>query len=434
MPGSVVDRLKSAWNTFRNADKQEEYSPEVRDYGVISSSYRPDRPRFTRGNERSIINAVYNRIAMDVAAITINHVRLDDQGRFSEIIDDGLNRCLTLSANMDQTGRSLIQDAVMSLLDEGCIAIVPVDTSANPNLTSSYEIYSLRVGRIANWYPDRVTVDLYDETVGRHREVTVLKRNCAIVENPFYAVMNEPNSTLRRLVRKLNILDVVDEQTASGKFNMIVQLPYAVRGEKRIAEAEKRRDRIEKQLNGNKYGIAYIDSAEKVTQLNRPLDNNLLSQIEYLTNMLYGQIGITQAIMDGTADEKEQLNYTNRAIEPIISAIVDEMKRKFLTSTAIAQKQSIMFFRDPFKLVPVNDIAEIADKFTRNEIMTKNEFRQVIGMKPSDDPRADELRNSNISESSAEINQRLGQNTGNGGSSIDSMLNKTVEEVTSQNG
>ena len=252
MPGSVVDRLKSAWNTFRNADKQEEYSPEVRDYGVISSSYRPDRPRFTRGNERLIINAVYNRIAMDVAAITINHVRLDDQGRFSEIIDDGLNRCLTLSANMDQTGRSLIQDAVMSLLDEGCIAIVPVDTSANPNLTSSYEIYSLRVGRITNWYPDRVAVDLYDETVGRHREVTVLKRNCAIVENPFYAVMNEPNSTLRRLVRKLNILDVVDEQTASGKFNMIVQLPYAVRGEKRIAEAEQRRDRIEKQLNGNK--------------------------------------------------------------------------------------------------------------------------------------------------------------------------------------
>lgn len=416
MAGSVVDRLKNAWNAFRNADQRENtFSyPETGTsyYGYVASSSRPDRMRFTRGNERSIINAVYNRISMDVAAITINHVRLDDSGRFNEVIDSGLNRCLNLSANIDQTGRAFKQDAVASMLDEGCVALVPVDTSANPNITSSYDIYSMRAGRIVEWFPDRVRVDLYDERIGRHREVIVLKKNCAIIENPFYSIMNEPNSTLKRLVRKLNILDAIDEQTASGKFNMIIQLPYAVRSEKRRLEAEDRRKQVEKQLGtGNKYGIAYIDSAEKITQLNRPLDNNLLSQIEYLTTMLYGQVGITQAIMDGTADEKEQLNYTNRAIEPIVSAFVDEIKRKFLTNTAIAQKQSIMFFKDPFKLVPVNDIAEIADKFTRNEIMTKNEFRQVIGMKPSDDPRADELRNANISESAAEIEAKQEQST-----------------------
>ena len=419
MAGSVVDRLKSAWNAFRNADKEEEYlysrGPEAVPYGTISSSSRPDRIRFTRGNEQSIVNAVYNRIAMDVAAITINHVRLDDSGRFKEIINDGLNKCLNLSANLDQTGRAFMQDSVMSMLDEGCVALVPIDTNVDPNDTSSYDILSMRAGRITEWYPDRVKVDLYDERVGKHREVPIFKKNCAIIENPFYAVMNEPNSTLRRLIRKLNILDVIDEQTASGKFNMIIQLPYVVRGEKRISEAEDRRKRIEKQLgDNNKYGIAYIDAAEKITQLNRPLDNNLLSQVEYLTNMLYGQIGITQAIMDGTADEKEQLNYTNRAIEPIVSAFVDEFKRKFLTNTAISQGQSIMFFKDPFKPVPVNDIAEIADKFTRNEIMTKNEFRQVIGMKPSDDPRADELRNANISESSAEIRAKQGLSPTNG--------------------
>ena len=285
------------------------------------------------------------------------------------------------------------------MLDEGSVALVPVETSENMNTSSSFDIYSIRVGKITEWFPDRVRVDLYDDRVGRHKEITVLKRNCAIIENPMYSVMNEPNSTLRRLIRKLNILDVIDEQTASGKFNMIVQLPYAVRSPKRQEEAAARQKTLEAQLNGSKYGVAYIDAAEKVTQLNRPLENNLLTQIEYLTKMLYGQIGITQAVMDGTADEQETLNYTNRAIEPIISAICDECKRKFLTKTAITQKQSIMFFRDPFKLVPVNNIAEIVDKFTRNEVMTKNEFRQVIGMKPSDDPRADELRNSNISES-----------------------------------
>lgn len=408
MAGSVVDRLKSAWNAFRNADKEEENiwtQPQTESYyGVISSGSRPDRTRLTRGNERSIVNAVYNRIAMDVAAISINHVRLDEAGRFSEVIDDGLNRCFNLSANIDQTGRAFVQDAVMSLLDEGSVALVPIETSENPNRTNSYDIYSIRAGKITEWYPAAVKVDLYDERLGRHREINVPKRNCAIIENPFFAVMNETNSTLRRLIRKLNILDSIDEQTASGKFNMIIQLPYAVRSEKRKEEAEDRRKQIEKQLGtGNKYGIAYIDSAEKVTQLNRPLDNDLLSQIDYLTKQLYGQIGITEAIMNGTADEKEQLNYNNRAIEPIISAIVDEVKRKFLTPTALTQGQSIMFFKDPFKLVPVNDIAEIADKFTRNEIMTKNEFRQVIGMKPSDDPRADELRNANISESAEEI-------------------------------
>lgn len=408
MAGSVVDRLKSAWNAFRNTDKEEENiwtQPQTESYyGVISSGSRPDRTRLTRGNERSIVNAVYNRIAMDVAAISINHVRLDEAGRFSEVIDDGLNRCFNLSANIDQTGRAFVQDAVMSLLDEGSVALVPIETSENPNRTNSYDIYSMRAGKITEWYPAAVKVDLYDERLGRHREINVPKRNCAIIENPFFAVMNETNSTLRRLIRKLNILDSIDEQTASGKFNMIIQLPYAVRSEKRKEEAEDRRKQIEKQLGtGNKYGIAYIDSAEKVTQLNRPLDNDLLSQIDYLTKQLYGQIGITEAIMNGTADEKEQLNYNNRAIEPIISAIVDEVKRKFLTPTALTQGQSIMFFKDPFKLVPVNDIAEIADKFTRNEIMTKNEFRQVIGMKPSDDPRADELRNANISESAEEI-------------------------------
>lgn len=411
MAGSVVDRLKSAWNAFRNADNKEEniWTQDRSEtyYGVISSGSRPDRVRLTRGNERSIVNAVYNRIAMDVAAISINHVRLDEAGRFSEIIDDGLNQCFNLSANIDQTGRAFVQDAVMSMLDEGSVALVPIETSEDPNRTNSYDIYSMRAGKVTEWYPNAVKVDLYDERLGRHREIRILKKNCAIIENPFYAVMNETNSTLRRLIRKLNILDTIDEQTASGKFNMIIQLPYAVRSEKRKEEAEDRRKQIEKQLGtGNKYGIAYIDSAEKVTQLNRPLDNDLLSQIEYLTKQLYGQIGITEAIMNGTADEKEQLNYNNRAIEPIVSAIVDEVKRKFLTRTAITQKQSIMFFKDPFKLVPVNDIAEIADKFTRNEIMTKNEFRQVIGMKPSDDPRADELRNANISESSEEIKAR----------------------------
>lgn len=425
MAESVVTRLKNAWNVFRK-NEETNLVPDRNGFSeyMYSSSDRPDRIKFMRGNEQSIINSVYNRIAMDVAALTINHVRLDENDRFSEVIDSGLNRCLNLSANIDQTGRAFIQDLVMSLLDEGCIAVVPVETSVDPN-SGSYKIYSMRVGKIVTWFPDRVRVNLYDERTGTHKDVVVKKQDCAIIENPMYSVMNEPNSTLRRLIRKLNILDVVDEQTASGKFNMIVQLPYAVRSEKRRLEAQNRQAELEKQLNGSKYGIAYIDSAEKVTQLNRALDNNLLSQVEYLTTMLYGQLGITQNIMTGTANEQETLNYNNRAIEPIISAIANEFKRKFLTPTAIAQRQSIMFFRDPFKLVPIDNIAEIADKFTRNEIMTKNEFRQVIGMKPSDDPRADELRNSNISESKAEVENELG-NSGN--------TDNTEEEVNGQNG
>lgn len=401
MADSVVSRLKSMWNAFKAQDEKIDSVPnEPYTYGYSVWSSRPDRYRFTNGNEQSIINSIYNRIAMDVSALTINHVRLDESDRFKEVIDSGLNRCLNVSANIDQTGRSFIQDAVMIMLDEGCVAMVPVDTSSDPNTSSSYDIYSMRAGKIIDWYPDRVKVDLYDDRTGKHRDVIVLKRNCAIVENPMYSVMNEKNSTLRRLIRKLNLLDAVDEQSASGKFNMVIQLPYAVRSQKRREEADERRAQIQKQLsNENNYGIAYIDAAEKITQLNRPLDNNLLTQVEYLTKMLYSQIGITQGVMEGTADEKETLNYTNRAIEPIISAFANEMKRKFLTQTAISQRQSVMFFRDPFRLVPIDNIAEIADKFTRNEIMTKNEFRQAIGMKPSDDPRADELRNSNISES-----------------------------------
>ena len=421
MPNSVIDRAKKAWNAFKNVDDninryiEDDYVNYKTSFGYsVGYSSRPDRFRFTKGNERSIINAVYNRIAMDVAALTFNHVKLDENDRFSEIIDDGLNKCLNLSANVDQTGREFVQDMVMSLLDEGCVAAIPIDTDKDPNDTSSYEILSMRTGKILDWYPQSVRVDVYNELTGKHQQITLPKQNIAIVENPMYAVMNEPNSTLKRLIRKLNILDIIDEQSASNKFNMIIQLPYAVRSEKRKLEAEDRRRSIEKQLNGNQYGIAYIDSAEKITQLNRPLENNLLAQIEYLTNMLYGQIGITQAIMDGTADEKETLNYTNRAIEPLASAIVNEFKRKFLSKTAITQKHSIMFFRDPFKLVPIDNIAEIADKFTRNEIMTKNEFRQAIGMKPSDDPRADQLRNANLSESSAEVEERLGETSQDG--------------------
>lgn len=451
MADSVISRLKSAWNIFsgRKNSRDDISNENANDsysylYGVVSSAFRPDRVRLTRGNERSIINSIYNRIAVDVSALTINHVRLDNSDRFKEIVDSSLNRCFTLSANIDQTGRAFIHDAVLSMLDEGCVALVPVETMGSLNDdSSSFKILSIRTGRIVEWYPDRVRVDLYDDRDGQRKEIVVLKRNCAIIENPMYSVMNEPNSTLRRLIRKLNILDVVDEKTASGKFNMIVQLPYVVRGEKRRQEAAERQKLLEDQINGSEYGVAYIDSAEKIIQLNRPLENNLLSQIEYLTNLLYGQIGITKAVMDGTANEQEMLNYTNRAIEPIVSAICDECKRKFLTKTAIAQKQSIMFFRDPFKLVPIANIAEIADKFTRNEIMTKNEVRQGIGMKPSDDPRADELRNSNISESKDRI-QAI-SNPGDtstdvsykssGESFVESVLTQTIHEGgNSQNG
>lgn len=391
MKMSLGSRLKHAWNVFTAKETA------VRDWNIGSSySYRPDRPIFSRGNERSIITSVYNRIALDVAAIAIQHVRLDDEGRFASVIDSSLNDRFSIEANADQTGRAFVQDIVQSMLDEGCVAIVPIGTDIDPE-NGSYRIDSMRTGKILEWYPKHIKVRAYNELTGKKEDIIVPKRTTAIVENPFYAVMNEPNSTMQRLVRKLNILDAVDEQSSSGKLNLIIQLPYVIKTEARRQQAEKRRKDIEEQLSGSKYGVAYTDGTEHVVQLNRPVENNLMSQIEYLTSMLYSQLGLTQGIMDGSADDKTMLNYLTRTVEPILSAVVDEMKRKFLTKTARSQKQSIMFFRDPFKLVPVGDIAEIADKMTRNEIMTSNEIRQKIGMMPSDDPNADKLRNSNLS-------------------------------------
>lgn len=397
---SVGSRFKNAWNAFRNREPTKVFQ----DIGY-GYSYRPDRFRLTRGNERSIVTSVYNRIALDVAAIDIQHVQLDAEGQFCDVVQSGLNNCLSTEANLDQTGRAFIQDAVMSMMDEGCIAIVPVDTDDDPvdtdddpDDTTGYQILSMRVGRIRDWYPKHVRVELYNEEKGRKQDIVVPKSTVAIVENPLYAVINEPNSTMQRLIRKLNLLDAVDEQSSSGKLDLIIQLPYVIKTEARRKQAEKRRKDIEQQLAGSKYGIAYTDGTERITQLNRSLENNLMKQIEYLTSMLYSQLGITQSILDGTADDKTMLNYYNRTIEPIIAAIVDEMKRKFLSKTARSQNESIKFFRDPFKLVPVADLAEISDKFTRNEIATSNEIRQVIGWKPSNDPKADELRNSNLSQ------------------------------------
>lgn len=388
------DNLKHGWNAFRN-----NRDPTYMNYDRGPTySYRPDRVVFTRGNERSIITAIFNKIALDVAALDIRHVKLDDDDRFVDYIkNSSLDYCLTVEANIDQTGRALKQDAVMSLLDEGCMVIVPVDTDIDPD-TASFKIETLRIGKIMEWSPKSVKVRLYNEETGRKQDVWLPKKTVAIVENPFYAVMNEPSSTMQRLIRKLNLLDAIDEQSGAGKLDLIIQLPYSVRSETRRQQAETRRKDIEMQLAGSKYGIAYADSAEKIVQLNRSVDNNLMKQIEYLTSMLYSQLGITQSILDGTADEATMLNYYNRTIEPIVTAIVDEMKRKFLTKTARSQKQSIVFFRDPFKLVPVEKLAESADKFTRNEIMSKNEFRQIIGRKPSKDPKADQLINSNISQ------------------------------------
>jgi hypothetical protein len=392
METSFSSRLKHAWNAFVNNDITNHY----RDVG-IGYSYRPDRPRLTRGNERSIVNSVYNRIALDASAIDIQHVRLDKNNRFLSVIDSGLNNCLTLDANIDQTSRAFMQDVVMSMFDEGSVALVPVDTTDDPTITGSYDIDSMRTGQILEWYPKHVKIRVYNENTGQKEDITIPKSTVSIVENPLYSVMNEPNSTMQRLIRKLNLLDVIDEQSGSGKLDLIIQLPYVIKTEARRQQAENRRKDIENQLSGSKYGIAYTDGTEHITQLNRSVGNNLMTQIEYLTSMLYSQLGITQSVLDGTANEETMLNYYNRTIEPILSAIVDEMKRKFLTKTARSQLQSISFFRNPFKLVPVNEIAEIADKFTRNEIMTSNEFRQIIGMKPSDDPKADELRNKNLS-------------------------------------
>ena len=404
MEDSLRSRMRRAWNIFMNRDPSREY----RDSGY-SSYYHPDRPRLTRGNEQSIVTSVYNRIAMDVASVSIRHVRLDENGRYSSDIKSGLNSCLTLEANIDQTARAFIQDVVISMFDEGCVAIVPVDTTEDPDRTDSYDILSMRTGKIIEWKPRHVKVRVYNDRTGLKEDILVAKDSVAIIENPLYAVINEPNSTMQRLIRKLNLLDIIDEQSSSGKLDLIIQLPYVIKTELKRQQAEQRRRDIENQLAGSKYGIAYTDGTERITQLNRPVENNLMSQIEYLTRMLYSQLGITDAVMDGSADEKTMLNYNNRTIEPIISTIVDEMKRKFLTKTARSQLQSILFFRDPFKLVPVNDLAEIADKFTRNEIMTSNEIRQIVGMKPSDDPRADELRNKNLNESNedAAIEEKL---------------------------
>lgn len=392
MENTIGSRLKHAWNAFTNKDP----TPYYISYGGGSSSYRPDRPRLHGGNERSIVTSVYNRIAMDAAAVSIRHIRTDDNNQFLETINSGLNTCFNLEANIDQTGRLFLQDAVMSMLDEGCVALVPIDTTMNPLLTNSYDIQTMRTAKILQWTPTHIQVRVYNDKTGLKEDVYVAKSTVAIIENPLYAVINEPNSTMQRLIRKLNLLDSIDDQSGRGKLDLIIQLPYVIKTEARKQQAEKRTKDIEEQLSGSTYGIAYTDGTEKIVQLNRPIGNNLMGQIEYLTSMLYSQLGITQSILDGTADERTMLNYYNRTIEPIVSSITDESKRKFLTKTARSQNQSITFFRDPFKLVPVNDLSEIADKFTRNEILSSNEIRQIIGMKPSADPKADELRNKNL--------------------------------------
>jgi len=389
----ATDRLKNAWNAFLNRDPTDGIGYQVSGH---SSSYRPDRPRLSRGNERSIITSVYNRIGLDASSMKIDHIKTDDEGRFLTTIESGLNNCLSLESNIDQTGRAFIQDVVMSMLDEGSIAIVPTDTTANPTLTNAYDILTMRTGQILTWHPQHVKVKIYNEQTGIKEDILLPKKHVGIIENPLYAVVNEPNSTMQRLIRKLNLLDAVDEQSSSGKLDLIIQLPYIIKTDARRQQAENRRVDLENQLKDTKYGIAYTDSTEKVTQLNRPIENNLMKQVEYLTAMVYSQLGITQGILDGTADETTMLNYYNRTIEPILSAIIDELKRKFLTKTARSQGQTVSFFREPFKLVPISNIAEIADKFTRNEILSSNEVRQIIGIKPSKNPKADELSNKNI--------------------------------------
>lgn len=390
----IRDRLQHAWNAFIYNDNNYGNPENLGGF----STFKPDRMHFSRGVERSIVTSVYNRLAIDVSSMEIKHVRLDENGRFKEEVNSGLQNCLSVEANIDQTSRAFLQDVVMSMLDEGCVAIVPVDTTIDPTKSSSYEINTMRTGKIMEWYPAHVRVKVYNDKKGIHEEITLPKSSVAIIENPLYAVINEPNSTMQRLIRKLNLLDVVDDQTSSGKLDLIIQLPYVIKSEARRKQANERRKDIEMQLSGSKYGIAYTDGTERITQLNRPAENNLMSQVEYLTSMLYSQLGLTQSILDGSADEKTMLNYYNRTVEPILAAITDELKRKFLTKTARSQRQTIMYFRDPFRLTPVTELAEIADKFTRNEIMSSNEIRQIIGMKPSDDPEADELRNKNLNK------------------------------------
>ena len=421
---TLLSRIKNSWNAFRNRDPTIFY----RESGM-SYSYRPDRVRFSGGNERSIVTSVYNKIAMDVASIDIKHCRLDKNGRYVKDIDSGLNNCLTLEANIDQDGRAFIQDVVMSMFDEGAVAIVPVDANTDPK-SGAFDVLTMRTGKIIEWFPRTIKVEVYNDRTGRKEHIILPKSSTAIVENPFYSVMNEPNSTLKRLIRKLNLLDAIDEQSGSGKLDLIIQLPYVVKGETREKQAEKRRDSIVDQLKGP-YGIAYIDGTEKVTQLNRPVENNLMKQVEYLTNMLYSQIGMTPSVLDGTADEQTMLNYNNRTIEPIVAAITGAMKRSFLSKTARTQGQTVMSFRDPFKLVPINNIAEIADKFTRNEILTSNEIRQIIGFKPADDPKADKLVNSNIAQPN-DGKQPIGKKTPTFGS-MEELFNMPVSALSGSN-
>lgn len=426
---TLIDRLKTGWNAFRNRDPTMFYSEQGMSY-----TYRPDRVRFSRGNERTIVTSVYNKIAMDVASVDIRHCKVDSNGRYIEDVDSDFNTCLTLEANIDQTHRAFMQDVVMSMFDEGAVAIVPIEAKGDPTLSTSFDIRSMRVGKIVEWFPRSVKLEVYNDRTGKKENLMMPKRSVAIVENPLYSVINEPNSTMKRLVRKLAILDAIDEQSGSGKLDLIIQLPYAVKGELKQQQADKRRNDIVDQLKGP-YGIAYIDGTEKVTQLNRPIENNLVKQVEYLTNMLYSQIGITPAVMDGSADEKTMLNYNNRTVEPIVSAIVDAMKRNFISKTARTQGQTIMAFRDPFKLVPINNIAEIADKLTRNEILTSNEVRQIIGYKPSDDPKADQLRNSNISQAKQDISPVWSLEPSNVSTeqskSLESLMNTTISELLS---
>ena len=418
---TLLTRVKNSWNAFRSRDPTMFYNEPGMSY-----TYRPDRPRFSRGNERTIATSVFNKIAMDVAAVDIRHCRVDGNGQYIEDIKSDFNECLTLEANIDQTHRAFRQEAVMSMFDEGVIAIVPIETKGDPILGTSFDIRSMRTGKIIEWFPRSVKIEVYNDRIGKKEQIIMPKKSVAIVENPLYSVINEPNSTLKRLVRKLALLDAIDEQSASGKLDLIIQLPYAVKGEIKQQQADKRRDAIVDQLRGP-YGIAYIDGTEKVTQLNRSIENNLPKQIENLTNQFYSQIGITSSIMDGTADEKTMLNYNNRTIEPIVSAIVDAMKRSFLSKTARTQGQTIMAFRDPFKLVPIDNIAEVADKFTRNEILTSNEVRQIIGFKPSDDPKADQLINSNINHAEDSNANNLPVSR-----SMDELFNKPISELMNE--
>ena len=428
MEVNLISRLKHSWNAFMNRDPTYDYINTGPGY-----SSRPDRPRFTRGNERTIVTAIYNRIALDVASISISHCKVDNNGRFIETINSSLNKCLNLEANLDQTGRAFVQDIVMSMLDEGSVAIVPVETDISPSKTESYKILSMRTGKIMEWYPNHVKVRLYDERDGEKKDIKIEKKSVAIIENPLYAVINEHNSTMQRLMRKLALLDSMDERMSTGKLDMIIQLPYVIKSETRRKEAERRRKELEEQMSGSTYGIGYIDGTERIVQLNRSLDNNLVKQVEQLTSQLYSQLGITQAILDSSASEEEMLNYYSRTIEPIISAIVDEMKRKFLTKTARTQNQTIKFFRDPFRLVPLSKLAEIAGTFTQNEIITANEVRQIIGMKPSDDPKADQLVNSNINQTGLgagiEDQQKQKQEQSQEGSGLESIMNIPISQL-----